>query len=48
MGIENKGTKQMPTSGSYSYGNATGKPASQGSIKYGEDLRAGNSNKKGK
>lgn len=43
----NQGGKKMPVGGSFSYGSSTGKPASQGSIKYGEDLRNG-SKKKGK
>lgn len=33
--------KQMPISGSYSYGNATGQPKSTGKIIHGEDLRGG-------
>lgn len=37
--------KQMPVSGVYQYGNATGKPTSTSKITYGDDLRNG---KKGK
>lgn len=33
--------KQMPVGGNFTVkNNPTGKPASQGSIKYGDDLRA--------
>jgi hypothetical protein len=32
--------KQMPVGGVYQYGNAAGKPASQGKIQTGEDLRS--------
>lgn len=45
--VNGQGSKQMPVGGNYSYGNATGKPASQGSVKYGDDLRNGSA-KKGK
>lgn len=38
--------KKMPVGGNFSYGNASGKPASQGNIKYGEDLRNGGGKKK--
>lgn len=39
-------TKQMPVGGVFQYGNATGKPASTGKIKYGSDLRDGGGKKK--
>lgn len=39
-------SKQMPVTGVFEYGNATGKPASQGKVKYGEDLRNGGGSKK--
>ena len=32
--------KKMPVSGVYQYGSAEGKPASQGKIQTGEDLRS--------
>jgi hypothetical protein len=48
MAIGNGQTgKQMPVGGVYTYGSSKGKPESQGSIKYGDDLRNGTS-KKGK
>jgi len=34
-------SKQMPVGNNVSYGNATGKPESQGKIIYGTDLRSG-------
>lgn len=43
----NQDKKQMPVGGNFTYGGSTGKPASQSSIKYGEDLRTGGGNKKG-
>jgi hypothetical protein len=33
--------KQMPVGGSFTYGQATGKPASTSTVKTGQDLRDG-------
>lgn len=46
MGRSTNNTKQMPVGGVFTINNnPTGKPASQGSIKYGEDLRTGKGGK---
>lgn len=46
MSREVSNAKQMPVGGVFQVkNNPTGKPASQGSIKYGDDLRAGKGGK---
>jgi hypothetical protein len=46
MAGQQKSGSQMGVGGSQDYGKATGKPASTGKIKYGDDLRNGGGSKK--